>query len=50
VWNFVADTVEGPWGEIFENRALREIFGPKRDRETGEWRRLSNEEFNDLYC
>ena len=26
------------------------IFGPKRDKETREWRKLHNEEFNDLYC
>ena len=35
---------------MFENRVLRRIFGPKRDRVTGEWRKLHNEEFNDLYC
>ena len=29
---------------------LKRIFGPKRDEVTGEWRRLHNEEFNDLYC
>jgi hypothetical protein len=34
---------------VFENRVLRRIFGPKRDEVTGEWRRLHNEEFNDLY-
>jgi hypothetical protein len=28
---------------------LRRIFGPKRDEATGEWRRLYNEELNDLY-
>jgi hypothetical protein len=28
---------------------LRRIFGPKRDDATGEWRRLRNEELNDLY-
>jgi hypothetical protein len=33
----------------FENRVLRRIFGPKRDEVTGEWRRLHNEELNDLY-
>jgi hypothetical protein len=33
---------------VFENRVLR-IFGPKRDRVTGEWRKLHNEELNDLY-
>jgi hypothetical protein len=35
---------------VFENRVLRRIFGPKRDEETGEWRKLHNEELNDLYC
>jgi len=34
---------------VFENRWLRRIFGPKRDEVTGEWRKLSNEELNDLY-
>jgi hypothetical protein len=34
---------------LFENRVLRRIFGPKRDEVTGEWRRLHNEELNDLY-
>jgi hypothetical protein len=34
---------------VFENRVLRSIFGPKRDKATGEWRRLHNEELNDLY-
>ena len=33
----------------FENRALRSIFGPKRDEVTGEWRKLHKEELNDLY-
>ena len=34
---------------MFENRALKRIFGPKRDKVTGEWRILHNEELNDLY-
>jgi hypothetical protein len=34
---------------VFENRVLRRIFGPKGDEVTGEWRRLHNEELNDLY-
>jgi hypothetical protein len=34
---------------VFENRVMRRIFGPKRDEATGEWRRLHNEELNDLY-
>ena len=35
---------------VFENRLLRRIFGPKRDKASGEWRRLHNEELNDIYC
>ena len=35
---------------VFENRALRRIFGPKKGEVTGEWRKLHNEEFDDLYC
>jgi PAS domain-containing protein len=35
---------------VFENRVLRRIFGPRRDEVTGEWRKLHNEELNDLYC
>ena len=34
---------------VFENRVLRRIFGPRRDEVTGEWRKLHNEELNDLY-
>ena len=34
---------------VFENLVLRGIFGPRRDEVTGEWRRLRNEELNDLY-
>jgi uncharacterized membrane protein len=34
---------------VFENRVLKRIFGPKRDEVTGEWRKLLNEELNDLY-
>ena len=34
---------------VFENRMLRRIFGPKRDGVRGEWRKLHNEELNDLY-
>jgi hypothetical protein len=34
---------------VFEYRVLRRIFGPKREEATGEWRRLHNEELNDLY-
>ena len=34
---------------VFGNMVLRRIFGPRRDEVTGEWRRLHNEELNDLY-
>jgi len=34
---------------VFENMVLRRIFGPRRVEVTGEWRRLHNEELNDLY-
>jgi len=34
---------------VFENRVLRRVFGPKRDEVTGEWRKLHNEELNDLH-
>jgi hypothetical protein len=34
---------------VFENRVLRRIFGSKKDEATEEWRRLHNEELNDLY-
>jgi len=31
---------------VFENRVLRSIFGPKRDKVRREWRKLHNEELN----
>jgi hypothetical protein len=34
---------------VFENRVLRRIFGPKRDEETGGWRKLHNEQLHNLY-
>jgi hypothetical protein len=34
---------------VSENRVLRRVFVPKRDEVTGEWRKLHNEELNDLY-
>ena len=33
---------------MFQNSVLRKVFGPKRDEVTGEWRKLHNEELNDL--
>jgi hypothetical protein len=34
---------------VFENRVLRRIFGPKRDKVTGEWRKLHNGKLHNLY-
>jgi len=34
---------------MFENRVLKKIFGPRRDEETGEWRKILNAEINDTY-
>jgi len=34
---------------VFENMVLRRIFGPRRDEVKGDWRRLHNEELNDLH-
>ena len=35
---------------VSENTVLRRIFGARRDKVTGEWRKLHNEELNDLYA
>ena len=35
--------------KVFEKMVLRRIFGPRRNEVTGDWRRLHNEELNDLY-
>ena len=48
VWNLLAH-IEEHRLRVFENRVLRRIFGPKRDEVTGKWRKLQNEELNDLY-
>ena len=40
---------EEPRLRVFENRGLREIFGPKRDEVTGDWRKVHNEALNDFY-
>jgi len=34
---------------VSEKRVLRRIFGPNRGEVTGDWRKLHNEELNDLY-
>ena len=35
---------------VFENWVMRSTFGLTTDEVIGEWRRLHNEEFYDLYC
>jgi hypothetical protein len=40
---------EGRRLRAFENRVLWRIFGPKRDKVTGDWNEQHNEELNDLY-
>ena len=42
-------SMEEPSLSLFDNRALRRIFWPKRDEVTGECSKLRNEELNDLY-
>jgi hypothetical protein len=49
VRNLVSDAKRGTWLRVFENKTLRRIFGPKRDKVTGGWRKLHNEELHDLY-
>ena len=44
----VVDIAVGKKLKVFENMVLRRIFGPRRDEVTVEWRRLRNEELNDL--
>jgi len=34
---------------VFGNRVLRRVYGPKRDKVTGEWRKLHNNLLNELY-
>jgi len=51
VWvrNLVADFAAKRKLRVFENMVLRRIFGPREDEIMEEWRRLQNEELNDLY-
>ena len=46
-WSLVVREEHRP--RLFENRVLRGIFWRKRNGVTGEWRKLHNEELNDLY-
>jgi hypothetical protein len=45
----VIDTEGGTKVGVYQNRVLRKVFGPKRHEITGEWKKLHNEELNDLY-
>jgi hypothetical protein len=45
----VSDIKGGTQTEGVENRVLRRIFGPKKDEVTGDWRKLHNEEFHNLF-
>jgi hypothetical protein len=45
----VVDIAGGSKLRVFENMVLRRIFEPRRDEESGDWRRLHNEELNDVY-
>jgi hypothetical protein len=47
--NWALTLREGSRVRMFENRALRKIFGPKRDEVRGKWRKLHSKELNDLY-
>jgi len=50
VSNLVADIDGGRKLSVFENMALKRIFGPRRDEVKGEWRRSHNEKLNDLHA
>jgi len=49
VWNLVADIEGGNEAESVWEYSVKENIWPRRDEVTGEWRRLHNEELNDLY-
>jgi hypothetical protein len=44
----VSDIKGITWTEMFENRILRRISGPKRDQIIGGWREMHNEEFRNF--
>jgi hypothetical protein len=46
-WSLILREEDG-W-KLLENRVLRKIFGPNRDKVTGEWRRIYNEELQAMY-
>ena len=41
--NYIMRSLRKKIGQVFKNRGIREIFGPKRDEVTEEWRKLHNE-------
>jgi hypothetical protein len=44
-------TIRKEYGlRVFENRVLRRVFGLKRDKVTGGWKIMHNEELHNLYC
>jgi len=45
-WSLILREVRRP--RVFENRVLRRVFGPNRDKVTGEWGKLHKEELRDL--
>jgi hypothetical protein len=49
VWNLVVTLMEKRRVRVFEVRVLRKIFGPKRDEDTCDWRRL-HKELCTLHC
>jgi hypothetical protein len=46
----VAHIEGGTKVEGVRNWVLRRMFGYRRDGVTGDWRKLRNEQLNDLYC
>jgi hypothetical protein len=42
--------MQGDMPKLLENRVLRKIFGPVRDKVTGKWRKPCNEKRHDLYA
>jgi hypothetical protein len=48
-WEVIVSVREERRLKVFGNRVLRRLFEPRRDEVTGEWRKLHNEELNDLY-
>ena len=48
IWSLTLREERRP--SVFENRSLRRIFEPKRDKVIRKWRKLHSEEHNDVYC